>query len=76
MEQHTPTSKEIARFERLAADPHTTEVMTSLSHNLSFNFDRPARVFLEITASHLGLNYALIDGFHEWWAFDRVGAAA
>jgi hypothetical protein len=76
MQEHTPTGKEVARFERLAADPHTSEVMASLAQNLCFNFNRPARVFLEIAASQLGLNYALIDSFHEWWAFDRVSVAA
>jgi hypothetical protein len=38
------------------------------------NFERPARVFLEVAANAIGLPYDLIDAFHEWFKFDRVAA--
>ena len=38
------------------------------------NFERPAKVFLEVAASKLGLSYNLMDAFHVWFRFDRVSA--
>jgi hypothetical protein len=46
--------------------------MESLGQQLCTNFERPSRVFLEIAANKLGLPYDLMDGFHEWFRFDRA----
>lgn len=75
MKERIPTNTEIARFEKLAALPTTPEVMDELGKRLAFNFERPARAFIEIAANRLGLDYSLMDMFHTWWTFDRVKAA-
>jgi hypothetical protein len=74
MKHREPTAKDIKNFERIAAEPKTAEVMEKLGQQLCMNFERPARVFLEIAANQLGLSYDLIDAFHEYWKFDRVPA--
>ena len=76
MKHREPTAKDIKNFERIAAEPKTAEVMEKLGQQLCMNFERPARVFLEIAANQLGLSYDLIDAFHEWFRFDRVAQPA
>lgn len=76
MKHREPTPRDIRDFERIAADPKTAEVMQSLGQQLCANFERPSRVFLEIAANKLGLPYDLMDGFHEWFRFDRVAQPA
>jgi hypothetical protein len=75
MQDDELTRQELAVFVQLATLPRTFEVMDELGQSLAFNFDHPARVFLEIAANQLGIDKDRIDAFHEWWAFDRDGAA-
>jgi hypothetical protein len=74
MKHREPTAKDIKDFERIAADPKTAGVMETLGQKLAMNFERPARVFLEIAANAIGVSYDRIDAFHEWYRFDRVNA--
>jgi hypothetical protein len=74
MKHREPTARDIKNFERIATDSKTVEVMEALSQQLCMNFERPAKVFLEVTASKLGLSYDLMDAFHVWFRFDRVSA--
>ena len=72
MKHRESTPRDIKHFERIAAEPKTTEIMESLGQQLCTNFERPAGVFLEIAASKLGLSKDLMNAFHEWFRFDRV----
>ena len=59
MKHREATPRDIKDFERIAAEPKTSEVMESLGQQLCTNFERPSRVFLEIAANKLGLPYDL-----------------
>jgi hypothetical protein len=74
MKRREPTARDIKNFERIADQPDTAEAMEKLGQQLCMNFERPARVFLEVAANAIGLPYDLIDAFHEWFKFDRVAA--
>ena len=72
MKHREATPRDINDFERIAAEPKTSEVMESLGQHLCTNFERPSRVILEVAANKLGLPYDLMDEFHEWFRFDRA----
>ena len=76
MKHRKPTEKDIKNFELIAAQPKTAEIMEKLGQQLCMNFERPARVFLEVAANQLGLPYDLMDAFHGWFKFDRISESA
>jgi hypothetical protein len=75
MKHREQTARDVKNFERIAGEPGTAETMEKLGQQLCMNFERPARVFLEVAANKLGLPYDSMDNFHEWFKFDRVGSA-
>ena len=72
MKHREATPRDIKDFERIAAEPKTSEVMESLGQQLCTNFERTSRVFLEIAANSSVCRTTLIDAFHGWFRFDRA----
>jgi len=71
MKHRKATPRDIKDFERIAAEPKTSEVMESLGQQLCTNFERPSGVFLE-SPQTARLAVRLHDAFHEWFRFDLV----